>query len=249
MESISGNLIELTYKLMEYCDHYKKKIIKNNEKVEFVYNPLNYAWEPHKKYLEDYGSSGAKIIIMGMNPGHGMGNTGIPFGCPKKVKNYLGITNLEVREPVKIHPKRRITGLDCEKSEISGERIWGLIEEIYGKPDNAFRNIFVMNHFPLWMFNSKGQNITPDKLSKKSTVKIFRTCNKYLTDMVDILNAKMVIGVGKYANKMANEAIKENGLRGVLVREIPHPSPANPLANKDKGAVWRRMSKNIIMGK
>ena len=67
--------------------------------------------------------------------------------------------------------------------------------------------------------------------------------------MVDILNAKMVIGVGKYANKMANEAIKENGLEGILVREIPHPSPANPLANKDKGAVWRRMSKNVIMGK
>ena len=161
----------------------------------------------------------------------------------------MGITNLEVREPVEIHPKRRITGLDCEKSEISGERIWGLIEEIYGKPDNVFKNVFVMNHFPLWMFNSKGQNITPDKLSKKSTVKIFRTCNKYLTDMVDILNAKMVIGVGKYANKMANEAIKENGLGGILVREIPHPSPANPLANKDKGAVWRRMSKNVIMGK
>ena len=67
--------------------------------------------------------------------------------------------------------------------------------------------------------------------------------------MVDILNAKMVIGVGKYAKKMANEAIKENGLGGILVREIPHPSPANPLANKDKGAIWKKISKRVIIGK
>ncbi len=245
----SADLVEITYKLRENCDNCKGKIIKDNKNVEFAYNPLNYAWEPHKNYLEKYGSLGAKTIVMGMNPGHGMGNTGIPFGCPEKVSNYLDITDLEVREPVKIHPKRRITGLECKKPEISGKRIWGLIEDIYGSPRNAFKNIFVLNHFPLWMFNSAGQNITPDKLKKSSAEEIFRICNKYLSDVISILNAQKIIGVGKYASKMAHKAIEESKLEEIKIKEIPHPSPANPLANKDKGAVWKKISKRVIIGK
>lgn len=245
----SANLIELTYKLRENCDEYKGKIIKGNNNVEFAYNPLNYAWEPHKKYLETYGLLGAKTIVMGMNPGHGMGNTGIPFGCPKKVNNYLNIANLEVKEPVKIHPKRRITGLECRKPEISGKRIWELIEDIYGSPINAFKNIFVLNHFPLWMFNAAGQNITPDKLKKSSTEEIFGICNKYLSDVIAILDAEKIVGVGKYASKMAHKAIKDNNIEEITIKEIPHPSPANPLANKDKGAVWKKISKSVIIGK
>ena len=245
----SANLIEITYRLGQNCEHCKSKIIKDNDNIEFAYNPLNYAWEPHKKYLENYGSLGAKTIVMGMNPGHGMGNTGIPFGCPEKVSKYLNITGLKVKEPVKVHPKRRINGLECEKPEISGKRILGLIEDIYGPPKNAFKNVFVLNHFPLWMFNSAGQNITPDKLKKSSAEDIFKICNKYLSDIINMLNAKKIIGVGKYANKMAHIAIKENNLEGIIIEEIPHPSPANPLANKDKGALWKKISKSVIMGK
>ena len=115
----SANLIEITYRLSENCDHCKSKIIRDNDNIEFAYNPLNYAWEPHKKYLENYGSLGAKTIVMGMNPGHGMGNTGIPFGCPEKVSKYLNITGLEVKEPVKVHPKRRINGLELSLIHIS----------------------------------------------------------------------------------------------------------------------------------
>ena len=126
-----------------------------------------------------YGNLGAKTIIMGMNPGHGMGNTGIPFGCPEKVRTYLNIKKVEVKEPRRIHPKRKITGLECKKPEISGKRIWGLIEEIYGPPTVAFRKRFVINHFPLWMFNNSGQNITPDKLKPSSTNEIFEICNIY----------------------------------------------------------------------
>ena len=42
---------------------------------------------------------------------------------------------------------------------------------------------------------------------------------------------------------MAHKAIKENNLEGIIIEEIPHPSPANPLANKDKGALWKKISK------
>tara|TARA_B100001113_G_scaffold186809_1_gene153030 strand:- start:919 stop:1662 length:744 start_codon:yes stop_codon:yes gene_type:complete len=242
----SERLIEITKHLRDYCDYQKEMIIDKNKTIEFAYNPLNYAWKPHEKYLEKYGGLGAKTIIMGMNPGHGMGNTGIPFGCPKKVKNYLKIENLEVGKPANVHPKRKVSGLDYQKAEISGTRIWSLIEEIYGPPSNAFKNIFVLNHFPLWMFNAAGQNITPDKLKASSTKEIFTTCNKYLVDIINILNAKVIVGVGKYAFNMAKRAIDENQLESVIIKEIPHPSPANPLANKDKGAIWTNMSKHIL---
>lgn len=248
MELKNKNILEITRKLRDSCDEFKDKIIELNDNVKFVYNPLDYAWEPHKKYLVDYSLQGAKTIIMGMNPGHGMGNTGIPFGCPKKVKKYLNITSLEVKEPAKVHPKRRISGLECEKTEISGKRIWGLIEDLYGSPDNAFKHIFILNHFPLWMFNSEGQNITPDKLSKSANEEIFKICNKYLCDVVNTMEAEIIIGVGKYASKMAKIATEDNKLKGIVIKEIPHPSPANPLANKNKGSVWREISKRVILG-
>lgn len=239
-------LIEITKKLRETCETYKEEIIKNNPNVDFVYNPLKYAWKPHKYYLEKYGSLGAKKVIMGMNPGHGMGNTGIPFGCPEKVRTYLKITDFEVEKPPKMHPKRKIVGLEYGKPEISGKRVWGLIEEIYGVPTIAFQNLFVLNHFPLWMFNASGQNITPDKLKSSSTSEIFDTCNKYLVDIVQLLGCQSVVGVGKYAQKMAHLALDNANLESVNVEEIPHPSPANPLANKDKGNVWKKISREII---
>jgi len=246
MNSKAEQLIKITIKLKEKCNIQKKDIIRKNSNVHYIYNPLDYAWEPHKFYLEKYGRLGAKTIIMGMNPGHGMGNTGIPFGCPEKVRTYLNITNLKVKQPMKTHPKREITGLECKKPEISGKRIWGLIEEIYGSPTNAFKEIFVLNHFPLWMFNESGQNITPDKLRKSTTKEIFTVCNKYLTDIADILNSETIIGVGKYAHKMAKLAISDNRIKSITVKEIPHPSPANPLANKDNGKIWKNLSKEVI---
>ena len=246
MNSKTENLINITRNFRDKCDTYKKKIIEDNPNIFFVYNPLNYAWEPHKYYLEKYGTLGAKTIIMGMNPGHGMGYTGIPFGCPEKVRSYLEITGLEVREPSKIHPKREIKGLQYEKVEISGKRIWNLIEDIYGLPTEAFKDIFVLNHFPLWMFNAAGQNITPDKLKSSSTNEIFDVCNRYLVDIIQVLGCKSIIGVGKYAQKMAHLAVVNANLGQITVDEIPHPSPANPLANRDKGKVWKKISSKVI---
>ncbi len=37
--------------------------------VTHVYNPLDYAWEAHKLYLELYGNSTKKVVLLGMNPG------------------------------------------------------------------------------------------------------------------------------------------------------------------------------------
>lgn len=239
-------IIELTNELRLNCNKHKQNIIDNHKHIKFVYNPLDYAWKPHEYYLNTYGNLGAQKIIMGMNPGHGMGNTGIPFGCPAKVKNYLKISNLKVEKPEIMHPKRKISGLECKKPEISGKRIWSLIEDIYGPPNLAFKEIFILNHFPLWMFNESGQNITPDKLNFRKVENIFDICNDYLINMIYVLNIKEIIGVGKYAYNIAKKVINKTKLTEIKIKEIPHPSPANPIANKEKGEYWKRKAKSII---
>ena len=239
-------IIELTNELRINCNKYRQIIIDRHKHIKFVYNPLDYAWKPHEYYLNTYGNLGAKKIIMGMNPGHGMGNTGIPFGCPLKVKSYLNITDLKVKKPKIMHPKRKIFGLECKKPEISGKRMWSLIEEIYGPPNIAFKDIFIINHFPLWMFNESGQNITPNKLNYRELKNIFKICNNYLIDLINILNIKEIICVGKYAHNVAKKVINEAKMIEIKIKEIPHPSPANPIANKEKGEYWKRKAKNII---
>jgi single-strand selective monofunctional uracil DNA glycosylase len=51
--------------------------------VSHVYNPVDYAWEPHRRYLERYGDRRPEVVLLGMNPGPwGMAQTGVPLGVP-----------------------------------------------------------------------------------------------------------------------------------------------------------------------
>src|SRR5438105_1167351 len=60
--------------------------------VTHVYNPLEYAWAAHEKYLRRYAESRKRIVFLGMNPGpFGMAQTGIPFGEIVAVRDWLGI--------------------------------------------------------------------------------------------------------------------------------------------------------------
>lgn len=46
--------------------------------VEYVYNPLEYAWETHRCYVERYCRGGQRVLFLGMNPGpFGMAQTGV----------------------------------------------------------------------------------------------------------------------------------------------------------------------------
>ena len=231
-------------KLRNEANRISTKLIDTCSQIDWAYNPLEYACKPHQEYIKRYGGLGAKTVMIGMNPGHGMGNTGIPFGCPEQVKNYLKITDLEVKKPDMLHPKRPVYGLECPKPEVSGKRIWGLLSEIYGSPEQAHSNLYIINHFPLWMFNESGQNITPNKLPKSNAKEMFDCCDNHLLSVVDALGATRVIGVGAYAEKMAQNALKDRD--DILIEKIPHPSPANPLANKEKGAIWRSMVKSVL---
>ena len=84
-------IIDSSANLRDRATMLGKKLTEDCSNIEWAYNPLDYAWDIHKKYIELYGGLGAKTVILGMNPGHGMGNTGIPFGCPEQVLSLIHI--------------------------------------------------------------------------------------------------------------------------------------------------------------
>ena len=86
----------------------------------YVYNPLDYAWEIHRQYLELAGGSKKNVVFLGMNPGpFGMAQTGVPFGEIPAVRDWMGLRG-EVEKPEPEHPKRPVEGLACAKER--GER-------------------------------------------------------------------------------------------------------------------------------
>ncbi|MCP2507679.1 MAG: hypothetical protein NLN64_05255 [Candidatus Thalassarchaeaceae archaeon] len=210
--------------------------------VDAIYNPLSYAWNPHKAFIELGGGKGAKTLLLGMNPGpHGMGQMGIPFAATSIVRDLLEIKDLEVYQPKNIHPKRLIRGLNWHKEEVSGTRLWNLLSSFYGDKNEIFANIYVLNHCPLMFFNGpNATNVTPDKISGSTVKKLIERCDQHLREVIEIMDIEEVVGIGKYSERRAKNALE--GL-DIIIKSCWHPSPASPLANKNKGADWRE---NII---
>uniref|UniRef100_A0A8D2AFQ4 Single-strand-selective monofunctional uracil-DNA glycosylase 1 n=1 Tax=Sciurus vulgaris TaxID=55149 RepID=A0A8D2AFQ4_SCIVU len=88
-----------------------------SEPVGIIYNPVDYAWEPHRSYVTRYCQSPKEVLFLGMNPGpFGMAQTGVPFGEVSMVRDWLGIGG-SVSTPPQEHPKRPVLGLECPQSE------------------------------------------------------------------------------------------------------------------------------------
>lgn len=46
--------------------------------IRYIYNPLEYAWDTHRCYVEKYCQAGQRFLFLGMNPGpFGMAQTGV----------------------------------------------------------------------------------------------------------------------------------------------------------------------------
>ncbi len=196
--------------------------------VAQVYNPLVYAFGAHSRYLELYCRSAAEVLLVGMNPGPwGMAQTGVPFGEVALVRDWLGIGD-GVRPPRKTHPKRPIEGFLCQRSEISGQRLWGWARERFGSPDAFFQRFFVWNHCPLAFLEDSGRNRTPDKLPAEERAPLFEVCDRALVRIVEFLSPSLVLGVGKYGEDRARAALGTS----VRIDRILHPSPASPAANR-----------------
>jgi single-strand selective monofunctional uracil DNA glycosylase len=197
--------------------------------VAVVYNPLVYARAPHEAYLERWGAKRPRDILMvGMNPGpFGMAQTGVPFGDVAMVRDFLGI-EAPVGKPPHEHPKRPIAGFECRRSEVSGTRLWGWAQARFGTAEHFFERFFVANWCPLVFMEDSGRNVTPDKLPPHERRELFDACDAALARIAGVLQPKLVVGVGRFAERRASAALGE----AVPIGCIPHPSPASPAANR-----------------
>jgi single-strand selective monofunctional uracil DNA glycosylase len=209
--------------------------------VAYVYNPLEYARTPHEEYLKRFGGGPKEVLLVGMNPGpFGMAQTGVPFGDVAMVRDWMGIEGC-VERPKTEHPKRPIAGFECTRSEVSGTRLWGWARDRFKRPEEFFRRFFVWNYCPLCFMESTGRNFTPDKLPAREREALFAACDDALRGVVRLLNPKIVIGVGGFAEDRIREAVGEENH---TIGKILHPSPASPAANKNwAGTVEKELEK------
>lgn len=215
------------------------------EPVAYTYQPLDYAWDRHCDYLTKYGSGTKKVLFLGMNPGpYGMAQVGVPFGEIPHVRDWLKISGT-VEKPEREHPKRPILGFDCERSEVSGRRLWGLFAEVYGTAEKFFEDRFVANFCPLVWMKDTGANITPDKLPKEVMEPVDEACQKHLRRVIEVLEPSVLVGVGAFAEKQ----LKSVSDGSQQIGKILHPSPASPAANKDfAGTATRQLRELGLLG-
>lgn len=200
--------------------------------VAYTYNPLEYAWAGHEAYVRRFGNGPKKVLYLGMNPGpFGMAQTGVPFGEVAAVRLWMGISAC-IGQPPTMHPKRPVQGFNCPRSEVSGRRLWGLFEELYGTAEAFFADSYVANYCPLIWMSETGSNITPTQLPKEQAAQVDAACQRHLVRLLEILQPRVLIGVGGYALKQLETAAASLPGREFVLGTILHPSPASPLANK-----------------
>lgn len=227
--SAEFQLVEISERLREAVGR-----LTFSEPAAYVYNPLDYAWEPHRDYLRRWGRAPKDVVLVGMNPGPwGMAQNGVPFGATTPVRDFLGVRGA-VGRPDPEHPKRRVEGLDLEREEVSGTRLWGWIADTWGTPGAFFERFFVYNFCPLCFLADSGRNVTPDKLAADEREPLLEICGRALADGIVALGARRVVGVGAWAERQCRAALSEVEVGGapVEVGRVLHPSPASPAANR-----------------
>jgi single-strand selective monofunctional uracil DNA glycosylase len=212
-----------------------RRLVRGLEDLRFappithVYNPLVHAVKPHRLYLERYAGAPKEVLLLGMNPGpFGMAQTGVPFGDVAMVRDWLGI-EAPVGKPEREHPKRPVLGFDCVRSEVSGTRLWGWARDSFGTPERFFRRFLAWNYCPLVFIEDSGRNRTPDKLPKNERDPLFSVCDAALVRMIEHLQPRHAVGIGRFAESRLRAVVADES---ISIGAIPHPSPANPKANR-----------------
>jgi single-strand selective monofunctional uracil DNA glycosylase len=206
--------------------------------VTHVYNPLDYAWEGHRQYLERFGNGPKRIVFLGMNPGpFGMMQTGVPFGEVAAVRDWMGI-HADIPPPRAQHPKRPIQGFDCPRSEVSGRRLWNWAALRYGSAETFFADAFVINYCPLVFLEHSCRNRTPEQLPAAELRPLYAACDRHLAASIVALQPAWLIGIGGFAEKRLKRLVQESDLldselaRRLNIGQVLHPSPASPAANR-----------------
>ncbi|HEX6267529.1 MAG TPA: uracil-DNA glycosylase family protein, partial [Burkholderiales bacterium] len=169
--------------------------------VAHVYDPLQYAWGPYEAYVQRYGASRKRVVLLGMNPGpFGMMQTGVPFGEVVAVRDWMGVV-APVTSPAHQHPKRPIEGYGCRRSEVSGRRLWGWAALRFGSAEAFFEDWFVLNYCPLVFLEASGRNFTPDRLPAEHRRALTAACDCHLAAALAALQPSWVLGVGGFAER------------------------------------------------
>ncbi|RME55864.1 MAG: single-stranded DNA-binding protein [Deltaproteobacteria bacterium] len=212
--------------------------------VSLVYRPLHYAWEAHEAYLRRYGAERPRrVVLLGMNPGPwGMAQTGVPFGAVRPVREWLGIS-APIGRPEQEHPARPVRGLACRRNEVSGSRLWGWAQRRFEDPARFFSEFFVANYCPLLFLEASGRNRTPDRLPKGEREALFAACDEALTRLLEWFAPTFAIGIGVFAESRIRLVLE--GRSDVTIGRLPHPSPANPAANRGWSELAERALREI----
>ncbi|XP_028968149.1 single-strand selective monofunctional uracil DNA glycosylase [Galendromus occidentalis] len=217
--------------------------IAYDDRVKYIYNPLDYAAETHRDFVRAAlgvikPRTGIKILFIGINPGpYGMAQNGVPFGDTDFVRDWLEVRGI-IRKPYREHPKRPVEGFKCKQREMSGKRFWSLIKDLCGGKSELFYECCIVYNFcPLSFMEDSARNITPDQLRGEAKKRLLEACDEALRKVVELLQPEMIVGVGKFAYARAAAASEwltsHNSQAGaVRVFDIPHPSPASPEANQ-----------------
>ncbi len=199
--------------------------------VAYVYRTLDYTWQAHRQYLQRFGQGPKRVLFLGMNPGpFGMAQTGVPFGEVAAVRDWMKIETT-ITKPSLEHPKRPIDGFQCQRSEVSGRRLWGLFAERFATAEDFFKDHLVLNYCPLVWMSTTGANLTPDKLPTAEMVPVEQACLEHLQQVIRLLQPDYLIGVGGFAEERLQRAALAC-LSPAKIGRILHPSPASPAANR-----------------
>lgn len=218
--AVTDQMVALMRALGQDCED-----LRFEPPAAYVYNPLVYAWEPYAEYLRRYVKPGVEAILVGMNPGpFGMLQTGVPFGDIGMVRDWLGIEG-QVEQPPQQHPKRIIHGYGIGRGEVSGRRVWGWARERFATPQDFAAKFFVTNYCPLGFFDAKGANVTPDALRGAPRDALYEVCDRAMRETLQLLRPKVVIGIGRFAEKRLQQIAEP---LGIAAGGVTHPSPANP---------------------
>ena len=218
--------------------------LRFSDPVTHTYLTVDYARDGYEAYLETYANSKKRTLLLGMNPGpYGMAQTGVPFGEIAAVRDWMGLSP-KIGKPDNEHPKRKIQGMDCPKSEVSGRRLWGLFSEKFPNAKDFFNDHLVINFCPLIWMKDSGANLTPDKIRTAEMLPADVACQKHLRRLIEILEPQYLIGVGGYAENQMQAAQAQLGTTATIAK-ILHPSPASPAANRGWAEVAERQLKEI----
>lgn len=214
----------------------RSDILNQVDTIHAIYDPLEYADRPWRAYLERFCTGPRRVLLLGMNPGPwGMAQTGIPFGEISAVQDWMGIRE-PVDRPRDMHPDRPVEGFECSRSEVSGRRLWALMQQRFGSAEDFFRDHAVLNFCPLVFMGENGRNITPDKLPVTFRRPLEDACREALIGAIGVLGPEYLVGIGRFARdrlaQSRNALANGDQTRIAEPIQILHPSPASPAANR-----------------